>query len=150
MHPVLPCAARFIRSLGDEHTRSDRYEPESNRRSGPLDTTTPRAIAHTTGRILFGTVLSAESRRRLEDWMVACRPGLGRLRAVFPADWSAGDRPGTNLDHETNDDAFVRAPGRAPLVVAAYCDAPRVDMEGREAVLRESGRAFVDWARATA
>jgi hypothetical protein len=35
---------QFIRDLGDTVTRSDRYEPESNRYSGVLDTTTPQAI----------------------------------------------------------------------------------------------------------
>jgi hypothetical protein len=35
---------RFVRSLGDTVTRSDRYEPDSNQSDGVLDTTMPRAI----------------------------------------------------------------------------------------------------------
>lgn len=141
---------RFVRSLGDNVTRSDRYEPTSNGYSGMLDTTTPRAIATSARRILLGDVLSTQSRRQLEEWMVACKPGLNRIRAALPADWLAGDRPGTSVEEETNDYAIVRPPGRAPLLVAAYYDAPGVSMELRETALREAGLVFVKWASASA
>jgi beta-lactamase class A len=137
---------QFLRGLGDTVTRSDRYEPESNKYNGMLDTTTPRAIATAARRILLGDVLSPQSRAQLESWMVACTPGLNRLRAVFPTEWQAADRPGTSVEEETNDYALVRPPGRAPLLVAAYYDAPGVSMDSREAVLREVGTAFVKWA----
>jgi beta-lactamase class A len=139
---------RFVRSLDDTVTRSDRYEPVSNEYSGLLDTTSPRAIVGSIRTILLGNVLSPASREKLETWMVACKPGLGRLRAALPMDWVAGDRPGTNEDDETNDCAIVRPPGRAPLFVAAYYDAPKLDMEPREAILREVGQAFLKWATA--
>jgi beta-lactamase class A len=141
---------RFARSLGDNATRSDRYEPTSNEYSGMLDTTTPRAIATSASRILLGDVLSAQARRQLEEWMVSCKPGLNRIRVALPADWLAGDRPGTSVEEETNDYAIVRPPGRAPLLIAAYYDAPGVSMELRETVLREVGQAFVKWARTSA
>ncbi|MGF6571957.1 beta-lactamase class A [Paraburkholderia sp. GAS333] len=141
---------RFARSLGDNVTRSDRYEPTSNAYSGMLDTTTPRAITTSASRILLGDVLSVQSRRQLEAWMVACKPGLNRIRAALPADWLAGDRPGTSVEEETNDYAIVRPPDRAPLLVATYYDAPGVSMELRETVLREAGQVFVKWAGTSA
>jgi beta-lactamase class A len=95
-------------------------------------------------------VLAPRSRRQLEDWMIACKPGLNRLRAALPADWRAGDRPGTSVEEETNDYALVRPPGRAPLVIAAYYDAPGLDMQPRELVLRKAGQVFVQWATASA
>jgi len=137
---------QFLRGLGDTVTRSDRYEPVSNQYRGMLDTTIPRAIATTARGILLGEVLSMRSREQLEHWMIACKPGLNRLRSVLPADWQAADRPGTSIEEETNDYALVRPPGRAPLLVAAYYDAPGVSMDAREAVLREAGTAFVKWA----
>jgi beta-lactamase class A len=140
----------FVRGLGDTVTRSDRYEPESNKYSGSLDTTSPSAIARLVNRILLGDVLSPASRAQLETWMVATQPGLNRIRAALPADWQAADRPGTSVEEETNDYALVRPPGRAPLVIAAYYDAPGVSMDSREAVLREVGAAFVSWAKTTA
>jgi beta-lactamase class A len=141
---------RFVRSLGDTVTRSDRYEPDSNRYYGMLDTTTPKAIATTAQRLLLGGVLSAGSRAQLERGMTDCKPGLNRIRAVLPAGWQAADRPGTSVESETNDYAIVRPPGRTPLLVAVYYDAPRVSMDAREAVLREAGTAFVQWATSAA
>lgn len=141
---------RFVRGLGDAVTRSDRYEPDSNRYRGVLDTTTPKAIALTAKRLLLGDVLSAASREQLERGMTDCKPGLNRIRAVLPAGWQAADRPGTSVESETNDYALVRPPGRAPLLVAVYYDAPGVEMEARERVLREAGTAFVQWATSAA
>ncbi|WP_233828805.1 class A beta-lactamase [Paraburkholderia sp. ZP32-5] len=141
---------RFVRGLGDRVTRSDRYEPDSNSYHGELDTTTPKAMAITAQRLLLGDVLSAGSRAQLERGMTDCKPGLNRLRAALPAGWQAADRPGTSVESETNDYALVRPPGRAPLLVAAYYDAPGVAMDAREAVLREAGKAFVQWATSAA
>jgi beta-lactamase class A len=138
---------QFVRGLGDAVTNSDRYEPDSNSYSGDLDTTSPRAVAGSVRAILLGDVLAPQSREMLESWMIGCKPGLKRIRAALPADWVAGDRPGTSVDRETNDYAIVRPPGRDPLLVAAYCDAPRLEMQAREAVLRMAGEVFVQWAR---
>lgn len=139
---------QFVRGLGDTVTRSDRYEPASNQYDGALDTTTPRAIVQSVTRILLGNVLSVRSRRQLEDWMVASTPGRERIRAALPVGWRAGDRPGTSVERETNDYAIVRPPGRAPLVVAAYFDAPGRDMARREDVLHDAGVEFVKWVEA--
>ena len=137
---------RFIRSLGDTVTRLDRYEPELNLYSGELDTTTPRAILVSARAILLGDALKPASRALLEGWMIASTTGGKRLRAAFPTDWIAGDKTGTSAAQESNDFAIVRPPGRAPLLVSAYYDAPKLDLDAREAVLREVGAAFVQWA----
>ena len=84
----------------------------------------------------------------MDRW--ACKPGLNRLRAAFPANWLAADRPGRSVEEETNDYAIVRPPGRAPLLVAAYYDAPGVDMGHRELVLREVSHVFVQWVQTNA
>ena len=55
------------------------------------------------------------------------------------------DRTGTG-DGACNDYAVARRPGRSPLVVAAYHDAPGMETEAQEAVLREAGSAVVAWA----
>lgn len=56
---------RFVRSLDDAITRSDRFEPESNQSNGMLETTTPRAIVGSVRKILLGDVLSQSSRHIL-------------------------------------------------------------------------------------
>ena len=138
---------RFVRSLDDEATRMDRYESEANLYDPLLDTTTPRAIILTLRRILMGKVLSARSGQLLESWMIAATTGTDRLRAAFPQRWIAGDKTGTSAARQTNDIAFLRPPGRRPLLIAAYYDAPRVSASQREQALREVGEAFVTWAR---
>lgn len=137
---------RFLRSIGDEVTRVDRFELAANTPKGNLDTTTPRAIVASARSILLGDVLIAGSREKLETWMVNCKPGSQRLRATLPARWQVGNRPGTSVDRHTNDYAIVRPPGRPALMIAAYYDAPGLAMDVREAVLREAGSAVVTWA----
>jgi 5'-phosphate synthase pdxT subunit len=48
------------------------------------DTTTPRAMAQTVSRFLFGGLLTATSRDRLVSWMVATKTGSKRIRAGLP------------------------------------------------------------------
>ena len=129
---------RFTRGLGDAASRFDRVEPTLNRPDGELDTTTPRAFAALTRKLLLGDALSAASRARLEGWTVACETGLKRIRAGVPQGWIVGDKTGTG-GPVANDVAVLRPPDRAPIVVAAYLDAPDLSDDAREAVLREVG-----------
>lgn len=141
----------WLRTLGDEVTRIDRWEPEMNRVAPgeARDTTTPAAMARSTARLVLGNVLSARSRTRLQGWLVQTQTGLARLRAELPPDWRAGDKTGTgqhpSYADKINDVAVLWPPlGRAPLVVAAYYESP-VTTEGPmraqdQAVLAEVGR----------
>ena len=140
-----PGLTRFLRGLGDQVTRSDRYEPASDAYDGLLDTTTPRAITMSKKTLLFGPTLGPESRELLESWMIDSKPGLRRLRASFPPDWVVGDKAGTHGVDETNDYAIVRRTGHSPFLAAAYYDAPNMEPDAREAVLREVGAAIVEW-----
>ncbi|MDB5445104.1 MAG: beta-lactamase family protein, partial [Phenylobacterium sp.] len=116
-----------------------------NRPHGVLDTTTPAAMAGDLKTLLLGAALTPASRRLLEGWMVSATPGLKRLRAGFPPSWKAGDKSGTGRTY-ANDIAIVRPAGRAPLLVAAYYEAPAVDAARREDVLRQVGAAVAAWA----
>ena len=137
-----PGLTGFLRELGDDITRSDRYEPSSNDYDGVLDTTTPRAIVATVWKTILGNILSRESRGLLQSWMIDSPAGRKRLRASCPPDWIVGDKTGTSAAEETNDYAIARPPGRPPLLIAAYYDAPRLDLNVRESVLREVGAVF--------
>lgn len=122
---------RFWRSLGDNVSRLDRYEPDLNDTpSGTeLDTTTPAAMAATTAALIHGNALQPESRARLKTWMSEVKTGLDRLRTGFPPAWEAGDKTGTgigNTRHTYVDIAFGGPAGRAPLVVVAYFEPARL------------------------
>jgi beta-lactamase class A len=102
-----------LRALGDPNTRLDRTEPSlnSNLPGDPRDTTTPIAYARTLRRLLLGDALAPVSRRRLTDWMIACRTGLERLRAGLPPDWTVGDKTGSGERGAINDVAIAWPPG---------------------------------------
>ena len=131
----------FARKLGDTVTRLDRTEPELNRPSGaaPLDTTTPRAMTRTLQTLLIGNALAASSRHTLLQWLKANTTGGKRLRAGVPADWSIGEKTGTNRT-DANDIGIAWPPGRAPLLVSAYLAESTAPAAARDAALAGVGR----------
>ncbi len=135
----------YVRGFGDIVTRLDRNEPTLNQPDGILDTTSPRAMVDSMRTVLLGKALSRASRERLADWMIASTRGLARLRAGLPRRWRVGDKAGTG-NAETNDIAIIQAPDRAPLLVAAYYKAAKMDESARETVLRDVGAIISAWA----
>lgn len=143
------------RSMGDDVSRLDRYEPDLGLvLSADLrDTTTPAAMARFVARITTGDLLAEGSRQRLLEWMQATHTGPRRLRAGLPAAWATGHKTGTGRAEGTtnkcNDVAVTTPPGRGPIVVAAYYDSgestPRVEAR-HEAVLAEVGRLAAAWS----
>ncbi|MGC6399197.1 class A beta-lactamase [Sphingomonas sp. FW199] len=142
---------RFIRQSGDPATRLDRMEPELNRFApgAELDTTIPYAMARLTKQLLTGgEVLSSASRQRLIGWMVASQTGLKRLRAGLPANWVVGDKTGTSGRGQWNDVAIATPPGRKPIIIASYLDAPGLDPAKADAVHVEVGKLIgAIWAQ---
>jgi beta-lactamase class A len=139
---------QFWRSIGDQVSRLDRYEPELNEPSADegLDTTTPHAIAKTTMALVEGNALSPTNRALLKSWMIEVRTGARRIRAGFPFDWVSGDKTGTGISaqkHTYVDIAFGGPRGRAPLIISAYFE-PKILAEPMDpvslATLAEVGR----------
>lgn len=118
----------FWRSLGDETSRLDRYEPEMNLVPTPefRDTTTPAAMARTVAKIVYGDVLPEPQRAELKGWMVETGTGLKRVRAGLPEGWVAGDKTGTSgliggTEYNYIDIGFAEGPkGQAPITFACY------------------------------
>jgi beta-lactamase class A len=134
---------RFIRTMGDNVTRLDRNEPALNV-VGPgdvRDTSSPDAMIKLLSTLLFGQVLSAESRTRLATWMAESKVGGHRIRAGLPAEWRLAHKTGTGSD-ATNDVGLIWPPNRAPLVFAAFYAQGSTPQEQREAVLRDVGRSI--------
>ncbi len=132
---------RFIREAGDAVTRSDRDEPELNRVRGEdlRDTTTSQAMLWLLNRLLLGDVLSASSRARLIGWMEASPTGKDRLRAGLPKTWRVGDKTGTSGEGYVNDIAIATPPGRKPILMTCYLDAPGLDPAKANAVHAQVG-----------
>lgn len=135
----------YARALGDGLTRLDRIETELNEAApeDPRDTTTPNAMLGDMQRLLASDALSADSRQRLAEWLLASKTGAKRLRAGLPAEWRVGDKTGTGSNGTANDIAVVWPPGRAPVLVVAYFTGSTIPDEARDAVIADAGRIAV-------
>lgn len=145
------------RARGDAISRLDRWEPELNEVApgDHRDTTTPCAMARHVATLVGGDMLAPGLRGLLRRWLVDTRTGLGRLRAGLPPAWEAGDKTGTGvgtgLPNRLNDVAVAWPPGRAPLVIAAYYEAPQPGfgrLREQEAVFPAIARIAAAWAQA--
>lgn len=146
----------FWRSMGDEVSRVDRYEPEMNivPPAEFRDTTTPATMARTVAKIVYGDVLPEAERAELKSWMIATETGLKRVRAGLPEGWVAGDKTGTSgmVGTEGNyiDIGFAEGPkGQPPITFACYFRARQGDddMAARaELTLSRVGRIIKEFA----
>jgi beta-lactamase class A len=144
----------FFRSLGDNASRLDRYEPDLNTShdGDPRDTTTPGAMAESLRAILTGALLKPASRTRLIDWTIATQTGLKRLRGGLPAGWRAGDKTGTypgdgSFAGKANDVAICWRPERAePFIIAAFLEtAANSPPADADAVIAQAARIASHW-----
>lgn len=147
----------FWRSLGDETSRVDRYEPEMNLvPTGEFrDTTTPAAMARTVAKIIYGDVLPEKERAELKRWMVETETGLKRVRAGLPEGWVAGDKTGTSgligtSEYNYIDIGFAEGPkGQPPITFACYLRARQTQDEmlaAPQAALAQVGRIIKEFA----
>jgi beta-lactamase class A len=130
----------FVRALGDKTTRLDRTEPELNIRSDDRDTTTPGAMQQDMMLLLTGKVLSADSRQRLEDWLMKNETGTGMIRSGVPKDWRVGDKTGRGAKGTTNDIAILRPPDRSPVFLIIYSAGSSASADARDATIAEVTR----------
>jgi beta-lactamase class A len=114
------------------------------------DTTTPQAMAASFQRLLFGAVLSAKSKAKLADWMIATTTGGKRIRAGLPQGWRVGDKTGTSGAEQasTIDIAVIWPPGRSPVIVSGFVTGATSTAAG-EAALAEIGRQTAAWVIAS-
>jgi len=146
----------FWRSIGDEVSRLDRYEPELNivPPAEFRDTATPAAMARNVAKIIYGDVLPEAERAELKGWMIATETGLKRVRAGLPEGWVAGDKTGTSgmVGTEGNyiDIGFAEGPkGQPPIAFACYFRARQADddMAARaELTLSRVGKIIKEFA----
>ncbi len=136
----------FARSIGDQDTRLDRNEPELNSAipGDPRDTTTPQAIGEDMARLLSGNALGAASQQMLDNWMVASKTGLKRVRAGLPKGWVVGDKTGSGANGSANVVAIIRPKNRATLFASVYLTGSSAAAEELDAVHMEVGRIIAD------
>ncbi|WP_158747498.1 class A beta-lactamase [Acidisphaera sp. L21] len=140
---------RYLRTLGDEMTRLDRWETALNEaKPGDVrDTTTPAAMLADIQALTLGHALPAPAKASLLGWLRGNQVGDARLRARLPPGWQVADKTGTG-DFRTSNDAGLLFPpnGAPPIIVAAYLTEGSADDAVREAALADVGAAVAAWA----
>ncbi|WP_370454962.1 class A beta-lactamase [Hahella sp. KA22] len=138
-----PKLTEYLRGLGDEITRLDRWETELNEATpgDPRDTTSPAAMASTLRKLFLDSPLSPASRQQLTNWFLANETGDAKLRAGLPQDWRIGDRTGGGAYGSTNDVAVIWPTGREPLIVAVYITETEAAFDDRNKTIADVGRA---------
>lgn len=134
----------YVRTLGDDVTRLDRWETALNeaRPGDPRDTTSPAAMLADLHALTLGTALSAPAKERLLGWLRGNKTGDKRLRAGLPRGWQAGEKTGAGENGTNNDVGLLWPPdGAAPVLVAAYLTEGSADGAVRDAALADVAAA---------
>ncbi|GGC84195.1 PSE family carbenicillin-hydrolyzing class A beta-lactamase [Halopseudomonas salina] len=136
----------FLRQIGDKETRLDRIEPELNeaKLDDLRDTTTPKAIASTLNKLLFGSVLSETNQKKLESWMVNNQVTGNLLRSVLPVGWNIADRSGAGGFGARSITAFVWSEHQSPIIVSIYLAQTEASMADRNDAIVKIGRSIFD------
>ena len=123
---------RFLRKSGDTKTRLDRYEPEMNKESGEMDTTTPESMAKS---------IQALNSKQLNTWLLGAKTGKNRLLAGLPQGWGLAHKTGTCRNSPSNDVGIIYPSDRGePIYIAAYVSATSKSYKDRDEVLAEIAR----------
>jgi len=137
---------RFVRSIGDEYTQLNRWETDLNEAvpGDVRDTTTPNAMASLLEGLIFGEILSVDSRSTLEDWLKRNSVGDALLRAGIPEDWEIGDKTGAGGYGSRSIAAVMWPPSGNPIVATVYITETEASFEDRNTAIADIGRAIAD------
>ncbi len=86
----------FAHNIGNKSFNLKHYEPNLN--SDPTqmdDSSTPKDMALSLNKILFGNVLRKPERTTLLKWMRDSTTGYSRIRAGVPIGWAVADKTGS-------------------------------------------------------
>lgn len=131
----------FMRSIGDDITRSDRYEPDLtvNPESDLRDTTTPDAMSASIKKLLTGNVLSDKSKTQLKEWMIDNKVADNMLRASLPPGWKIADRSGASDYGIRGITSMVWSDNHEPVFISIYVRKKDTSLDERSEVIRVLG-----------
>ncbi|HDH1770077.1 broad-spectrum class A beta-lactamase OKP-B-66 [Klebsiella quasipneumoniae] len=140
----------FLRQIGDNVTRLDRWETELNEAlpGDVRDTTTPASMATTLRKLLTTPSLSARSQQQLLQWMVDDRVAGPLIRAVLPAGWFIADKTGAGERGSRGIVALLGPDGKAERIVVIYLRDTAATMAERNQQIAGIGAALIEhWQR---
>ncbi|EIW8701052.1 class A beta-lactamase, partial [Klebsiella pneumoniae] len=140
----------FLRQIGDNVTRLDRWETELNEAlpGDARDTTTPASMAATLRKLLTSQRLSARSQRQLLQWMVDDRVAGPLIRSVLPAGWFIADKTGASERGARGIVALLGPNNKAERIVVIYLRDTPASMAERNQQIAGIGAALIEhWQR---
>lgn len=134
----------YLRAIGDDVTRADRWEPASNTGipGDERDTTTPRAAAGTLKKLVLEDTLPGEERKQLTAWLLGNKVGKATLRAGLPDGWRIADKTGAGANGSRNNIAVIWPEGRKPVVIAIYITQTEAPFKARNQAIADIGKAL--------
>jgi beta-lactamase class A len=119
----------YLRRLGDDVTRLERWETELNAATpgDPRDTSTPRALAATYHRLLVGDALPATARWALRGWLQSNTTSVEKFRTGLPDGWWCADKTGGGSYGTQNDVGVITAPEGTEILFAIQTRASTTD-----------------------
>jgi beta-lactamase class A len=132
----------FLRSIGDDVSRLDRWETDLNTAiPGDLrDTTTPEAIGRSYERVTLGRALRPADSEQLVTWLKGNTTSAQRFRAGLPAGWVLGDKTGTGSYATANDIGVAWTTRGTPLVLAVLSTKEAPDAPVTNALIADTAR----------
>lgn len=140
---------QFLRSIGDDTTRLDHFEPKLNyvEKGAINDTTTPLAMMKTVQKLLTGDVLNTDNKAQLRFWMTNNMVSDGLTRAALPEGWHIADRSGGGVNGSRTLTAMIWNKERQPLFVGIFIANSRLNSlpELNKVVTEISQRIFEEY-----
>jgi beta-lactamase class A len=135
----------FLRGLGDDTTRLDRWETKLNSAiaGDPRDTTTPRAMARTLETLLFGAGLAPASRHKVQTWMENDKVADALIRKHLPEGWRIADKTGGGANGTRNIIAVLWPERGAPHLATIYVTGNKAAFADLNAAIAEIGKAMI-------
>ncbi len=135
----------YMRSIGDDVFRLDRWEPELNSAipGDERDTSTPAAVERSLEKIALGNALATPQREQLVSWLKGNTTGGKRMLAGVPRGWIVGDKTGTGSYGTTNDAGIIWTAKGTAIVAAIYFTQNDKDAAAREDVIAAATRIVV-------
>lgn len=142
-----PAITEFARSIGDDRTRLDRWEPDLNSAipGDPRDTSTPCALGMGIRNLLTGTALDEPRRRVFEDWM---RGNVtSTMRAGLPPGWTTADKTGHGDYGSSNDVGMLYGPDGQRVLLSLMTRSRSVDpgADALRPLIAEATTSVLPW-----
>ncbi|MFE3739655.1 class A beta-lactamase [Streptomyces sp. NPDC059134] len=136
----------FLKTIGDDVTQVDRYEPDLNEATpgDTRDTSTPRALAKDLRSLVLGDVLGKEEKALLTKWLTTNVTGANLIAAGMPDGWTVGDKSGGGRYGTRNDIAVVWPDQGAPIVVAVMSTRDEPDATRDDALVAGAASVVAD------